>query len=92
MPGTKGRSGGARPVLPHHQARGPKRQYASLDALLTKPYVIELKSLDMSVYIETPATLLNGDGSELEFQFKMQNALGETVDVIGTLRPREEDD
>jgi len=92
MPGAKGKSGGARPVLPHHHARGPKRQYASLDALLTQPYVIELKSLDMSIYIETPATLLNGDGSELEFQFKMKNTLGELVDVIGTLRPREDDD
>lgn len=79
-------------MLPHHQARGPKRQYASLDALLTTPYVIELKSIDASIYIETPATLLNGDGSELEFQFRMANALGEMVDVIGTLRPRESDD
>lgn len=92
MPGKKGKSGGARPVLPHHQARGPKRQYASLSAPLTTKYFIELKSLDSTIYIETPATLLNGNGSELEFQFKMQNALGESVDVIGTLRPREEDD
>lgn len=92
MPGTKGRSGGARPVLPHHQARGPKRQHASLSAPLTTPYVIEIKSIDSTIYIEAPATLLNGDGEELEVQFKMRNELGEMVDTIITLRPRESDD
>jgi len=70
--------------------RGDRR--ANFNVKLDVPCVIELKSLDASIYIETPAALLNGDGKALEAQFKMRNALGEMVDTILTLRVRESDD
>lgn len=71
---------------------GAQKRYAHLRAALGGGYVIELKSLDISIYVEAAATILNGDGETFEWQFKMKNMRGETVDVIGTLRLRESDD
>ena len=68
------------------------KQFAQLKAPLGAGYVVELKALDATIYIEAPATILNGDGTTLEWQFKMESRYGEIVDVIGTLRPAESGD
>jgi len=69
--------------------RGDRR--ANFNVKLDVPCVIELKSLDNTIYIEAPAALLNGDGKTLEWKFKMRNSLGKTVDVIATLKSKKQE-
>lgn len=83
MTGVKGKSGGARPVLPHHQRRGPKRkltpQFRKGETLLSERQTL---AGDINERREL-WTVLSVGADEIEFQ------CGD--DIIVVRRPDEDD-